>query len=63
MKFGLFSSQRGVTETDDFHQVMSVANSMRSLVWTLLLMLLMKYIIGAAWTNSYSRPFSQVLFS
>ena len=28
-------------------QVMSVANSMRSLVWTLLLMLLMKYIIGA----------------
>jgi len=26
--------------------VMSVANSMRSLVWTLLLMLLMKYIIG-----------------
>eukprot|EP00913_Durusdinium_trenchii_P017499 g16443.t1 len=31
--------------------VMSVASSMRSLVWTLVLMLLMMYIIGAPWST------------
>ena len=32
-------------------QVMSIVGSMKSLVWTILLMLIIKYIIGVPWPH------------